>query len=448
MVKTARMLVLTWACLCLALGGCRRAASNTTTNDSQTKSHPPRQLKPQDFASAEGRVISVNTPVGPSPVPGGAVPPGVAGNADEEALFEDKPAPGGAAATAPSEEVAAAEHLAAQAPRPRIEATATTSAAISGGAYTMDAMVGQVNGQAIYANLVFEPLADQLTALGRSLEGPVFMRRASELIAARLDQMVTDALILSEAQRDLTDAERSGLRAMIQRKREDLLRQWGQGSLALAEARLREETDKTLDETLEAFRQQQIVRRYLMQKLLPLINVTRRDVEQYYREHSEIYQPSRTRTVRLIRLDRAADADTVAAALASGKPFKEVASGRPNAYRPEEGGLWPDPIIGDEGLGGALGEALRDMTAGQHKGPIDFNKATWWLYVETEDRAQARSLREVQLDIEKELRQNRFRYLSQRYRQRLYDQGSFNEMEKMVTALLDVAVSRYDTPVQ
>src|SRR5690606_8245681 len=148
--------------------------------------------------------------------------------------------------------------------------------------------------------------------------------------------------ILSEAERDLTEAERSGLRVMISRKREDLMRQWGQGSLALTEARLRDQTGKTLDQTLEAVRQQQLVRRYLIQKLLPLINVTRRDVEQYYRENSDTYQPPRKRTVRLIRVGRPADAEAIAAALNAGQAFKDVASSPPNAYRPEEGGLWPD----------------------------------------------------------------------------------------------------------
>jgi type IV pilus assembly protein PilB len=32
--------------------------------------------------------------------------------------------------------------------------------------YTMDAMVGQVNGNAIYASAVFEPFSEQLAALG------------------------------------------------------------------------------------------------------------------------------------------------------------------------------------------------------------------------------------------------------------------------------------------
>src|SRR5690606_2256398 len=120
--------------------------------------------------------------------------------------------------------------------------------------------------------------------------------------------------------------ERYGLRMMTQRKREELLRYWGQGSLALTEDRLRQETGKSLDETLEAYRQQQLVRRYLMQKLLPLINVTRRDVEQHYRENLAVYQPPIKRTVRLIRVDDAAEATTVAQALAAGTPFAEVAT--------------------------------------------------------------------------------------------------------------------------
>jgi hypothetical protein len=429
----------------LLLVGCRGGASGSTASAEGGRSTTPRQLKPADFVASEPRMPSAVSPSPASSPPRVLAAPDLGDSSDDDALFAD--ASDDEAAPAPtSEELAAAERLAAQSPRPRIEAATSPPTTAPHGAYTMDAMVGQVNGRAIYANAVFDPLAEQLTALGRTLDGQTFVRRAGELIAGRLDQMITDALILSEAERDLSEGERYGLRAMVQRRREELLRQWGDGSLALAEERLRAETGKSLNETLEAYRQQQLVRRYMMQKIMPLINVTRRDVEQHYREHIGEYQPPVKRTVRLIRVERPADADAVRSELEAGTPFAQVAAKRINQYRPDEGGLWPEPIVGDEGLGGALGEALRDMTAGQHKGPIAFNNNTWWLFVESEDRGNLRPLREVQLDIEKELRQARFRQLSQRYRQRLYDEGSYNEMEKMIASLLDVAVSRYDVP--
>ncbi len=428
------MLALALGVIGLALGGCNQAATDTTSGEGRALR--PRQLRPDDFATAEAP---------PRPADEAQAAPATqayTADLEDEALFE---AAGEQDQSATAEEVAAAERLAAQAARPRIEAVAGTSGKTNG-TYIMDAMVGQVNGRAIYANAVFEPLGDQLAALGRSLDGPAFQRRAGDLIAGRLEQMITDALILSEAQRDLSEGERFGLRMMVQKRREELLRLWGQGSLALAEQRLKEETGKSLDQTLEEHRQQQLVRRYMFQKIMPLINVTRRDVEQHYRENIDEYQPPVKRTVRLIRVDRAADVETVSKELGSGKPFVQVASQRFNQYRPDEGGRWPEPIVGDQGLGGALGETLVNMAVGQHQGPIEFNRAHWWLFVESEDRGQARSLREVQLDIEKELRQARFRYLSQRYRKRLYDEGSYNELEKLTLALLEVAVSRYDVP--
>ena len=360
---------------------------------------------------------------------------------DEDALFADA---GDAVPTvdAPPDEVAEVEKLAARAPRPRIEAAAPPT----GTAYTIDAMVGQVNGRAIYARSVFEPLADQLTALGRTLDTPTFRRRASELIAGRLDQLITDALIISEATRDLSEGERYGLRIMLQRHREDLLREWGNGSLAVAEDRLRAETGKGVDETLDAYRQQQLVRRYLMQQLLPRINVTRRDVERYYEENLSVYQPPTKRTIRMIKVDRTSAAAQVTKALEEGRAFKDVAGAVPNQYRPEDGGLWPEPIIGDGGMEGALGDAIKDLPVGEHRGPIRVGDASWWVYIDSEDKGQSRPLRDVQLDIERELRQNRFRYLSQRYRKRLYDEGSYDEVAKMTRVLLDVAESRYTAP--
>lgn len=442
-----------WIALFIAwhLGGCRGSGGTAGTEPAPSS----RRLTPRDFAAAppapdarpddnaEDNADAVAlSPLDAEPDDEAATRSSAPAS-DEDALFDDAaPTPTAEQADIDEAEASAVDAMASRAPRARVEAN---PAPIGSGtdAYTMDAMVGQVNGRAIYANAVLEPLADQLAALGRTLDPATFRRRAGELIAARLDQIITDALILGEAERDLNEAERFGLRVMMQRRREELLRQYGRGSRAMAEEAILRETGQTLDQNLEVYRQQQLVRRYLMQKLLPLINISRRDVERHYKDHLDTYQPKARRTIRMIRAARSDDAEAIAGMLAEGKPFAQIASSRLNGFNPAAGGLYSEPVVGDGGFGGELGQAIATLDEGQHAGPFTHNNATWFVHVDKLERGEGRPLREVQLDIERELRINRFRFLSQRYRQRLYAEGSYNEVDQMVRALTEVAVSRY-----
>ena len=213
--------------------------------------------------------------------------------------------------------------------------------------YHVDAMVGQVNGRAIYTREVLEPIHEQLATLGRELPPETFRARAATLIASRLSAMVTDALIYGEAQRDLSDIERHGLTSAVQRQREQLLREYGQGSPAVAEANLLEQTGLTLDETLEQWRQTAVIQRYINQKIRPKVNVTRKDVKRYYDEHQDQFNPPATRTVRVIQVTNQQDAGAISQMLEAGTPFELAAADPINTFRRDSGGLMGD-MAGDQ----------------------------------------------------------------------------------------------------
>jgi hypothetical protein len=316
-----------------------------------------------------------------------------------------------------------------------------------GKAFAVDAMVGQVNGQAIYAREVLEPIDAQLTALSRALPPSEFRRRATELVAGRINQIVTDALILGEAERDLSEGEQMGLQQYMKSKREEFLRYYGRGSVAVAEQTLQEQEGKSLDQKLDEVRQQTLIQRYMRAKMLPLINITRKDVERYYRENPAEFNPPARRQLRLIKAADAGAAQRIAAALQDGQPFAKIATDRGNMFRRDDGGLMPDLIVGDEALSGELRTAMLKLDAGQWTGPVQHEKATWFVYVEKFERPASRTLLETQLEIEQALREQRFRVLSQQYRQRLYEEGSYNELEAMVEAVLAVVASRYAAPM-
>lgn len=323
---------------------------------------------------------------------------------------------------------------------------ATGGVAPAGDPLPLAGMVGQVNGQAIYANKVLEPISEQLATLGRELPPSQFRQRATELIRATLDQIVTDALILGEAERDLSDRERGILEWQVRQQREELLRKYGQGSLSLAEARLREESGAGLDQTLADFRTKQTIERHLYNTVIPRINVTRRDIERYYNDHPEEFNPQPKRTLRLIRVADETAAAEVIRRLDAGESFTQVASSDLNRNRPESGGLMETG--GGEAVfdNPALNDALLKLQKGQHAGPVAVGQSHVFVYLEDIVTSEHRPLRDVQLDIERKLREDQYRLLSAQERQRLLQEGNYNPLDQMVDQLVRIATARYSTP--
>jgi len=374
-----------------------------------------RQLKPSDFA--------VDAP----PVKTGDASP-------QRGAAKITPAAPAAEATPAAADVDPTKPVITVTPLPEGAADAT---------YTMDAMVGQVNGNAIYASTVFDPLSEQLAALGRSQPRSVFRTRAAELITKRLDEIVADALILGEAERDLSEQEQAGLQNMMRDHQEELLRQYGTGSRSLADENAVRKTGRTISQLLEEFRQRVIVQRYMREKLLPKINVTRKDIERYYNDNLDTFNPLPGRKLRVMKATEA-NAAKIEEALAAGKPFAEIAAGSLNNYRPSTGGMWPDTVIsekvfGDEGVN----SAMLKLKVGEYTRKIKVGEQYWFVYLESREEGKARPLREAQVEIEELLRRQRFNELSKKYREKLFAKGSYNPLQQMTEGLVSVAMSRY-----
>lgn len=309
--------------------------------------------------------------------------------------------------------------------------------------FVLDGMVGQVNGRAIYASTFFEPIQDQLTALGRTHDAREFRIHAQQLIVGRLRQIVTDALIYGEAERDLNDAERAGLRQMLVQQREQWVREYGQGSVAVAEQRMLARHGMTLEDKLEDFRQEVVVRRYMQKRILPRINVTRHDIQRRYHERADVYNTPATRTVRVMMFARQSGAQQAYEQLNQGSSFADVARRSTNLYKPDEGGLW-GPIAADSGFRfEQLNEALNQLDVGEYSVVIPVEERFWIIKVESVAGGETRLLKDVQREIEEELRREQFQRYSEQHRNQLYRTGSYNPLEQMSETLLEIAISRY-----
>jgi len=323
-------------------------------------------------------------------------------------------------------------------------ALGTTTPIASARLYSIDGMVGQVNGRAIYTNAVLdEPMRETLARWGRELPRDTFRQRAAERISVRLNGMVTDALVYGEAKRDLSDGERQGLVAAESNYREQLLREHGQGSPALAEANLIEQTGLNLDQTIEQWRQAAVVSRYMRQKLTPKVNVTRRDIKRYYQENYDKFNAPLQRTIRVIQTLSPEDAEYVRSVLDEGADFAEIAEDTRNQFRADRGGLMGvmagDQLFADS----SVNEATLALNAGECVGPIEVDGKSWFVCVEDIQQPKGVSLMDAQTQIQSILYDQQLREHSERYRQHLFEVGSYNSIEQMTLTLLEIATDRY-----
>ncbi|MEM0915238.1 MAG: peptidyl-prolyl cis-trans isomerase [Planctomycetota bacterium] len=313
----------------------------------------------------------------------------------------------------------------------------------------VDGMVGQVNGQAIYADDIFEPIHAQLRGLGRRLSRAQFRQQATQLIAGRLQQLVTDSLIYGEAERDLSENERFGLRQAIESHREELIRRFGRGSVTRANDTHIDEEGVTLDEKVEEFRQSLVVQRYLRQELLPRVNVTRRDIRKYYEDNIDTYQPPQTYTVYFLRDREELAVSAMLDRVRGGEEtFDQVATTQDevNGFRPDQFGLFAQGLQIDDISEGVLRDTALELGDGEVSEPFPFNDLWWIMKLDYDEVGEAQTLADAQVDIETRLRAQQFGAESQKFRRELVRTGSYNPIEQMANDLVEIAVTRYSQP--
>ncbi|MEM6506151.1 MAG: hypothetical protein AAF711_11960, partial [Planctomycetota bacterium] len=189
-------------------------------------------------------------------------------------------------------------------------------------ALPVDAMVGHINGEAVYADQIFDiNLVAQLESFGRRFDREEFRQNAVRIIRDRLNGIIINKLILGEAELNLKETQRRGIEARIQAEREELLRFYGQGSVAKAKAEFLKERGKQLDQHLVDFREELVIGSYVRSKVMPKIVVNQRDVERYYADNIEKYQQPDQRVVRLIIAVDNEAGDRIYSALGKGQPF-------------------------------------------------------------------------------------------------------------------------------
>jgi len=297
----------------------------------------------------------------------------------------------------------------------------------------IDAMVGQVNGTAIYASTVLGDDAEELARLGAELPVDAFREEARKLIDNRLRALVLESLIRGEAQRSLNEGQRLGLERLMADRREELIRRYGMGSLKLAQQNILEATGKTLSQNLREAREKLIVEHHLRQTIGPKIYVSRRDVERVYEARRSEYQPPAVRSIELIVANTEAEAESVRQKIDSGVSFIEAGTVERM-----------DGVKGDEPfMFSQINAVIADAELNRVYGPLPA-RDRWWVFRVVEiDQPAGVPLVEAQTEITQQLRAEQYATLSDQYQRDLLARGSYNPISEMTALLVDIAAARY-----
>lgn len=316
-------------------------------------------------------------------------------------------------------------------------------------ALTVNAMVGFINSEAVYADQVFDVnLVAQLQSFGRRFDGEQFRNAASQAIQEKLRGIIINKLILGEAELNLEDRQRQYIDSLVNRERDELIRFYGQGSVSKARAEFRRDRGLELDEHLTKLREDYAVQAYLQQKVIPKISISQINVQNYYEDNKAKYHQPDLRSFRVIRVKDPKVAQAVTDRLKRGESFKAVASDPAvNLYNPDGSGLFNsgDPVPGDRVYGiEPVNEALLKLKEGQHTGPIPAGDHHYFTQLVTFKPGKEVSLSDAQLEIEQVLRNLEYERLVLRMRMGMLESGSYTDPEKMGAKLLEIAAARYD----
>jgi hypothetical protein len=314
-----------------------------------------------------------------------------------------------------------------------------------GRTFTDNAMIGQINGQPVYASRLLKNIEPELIQLAQTVPATEFRAKADRIVKHQLFKTLYESLMLGDAQRDLAPQQIVMLDLAVQQHREELIRKHGEGSIAMTNHKLDLATGMDLDQTLAEFRRRTLISASLQHKIASKIKITQKQIKRYYEMHRDEYNPPTDRTVYWIITHDALSAERIEKKLADGEDFLDVAGDADlNEWRPDRNGLFGKDITGDEPFAFApLNHAIAGLSPGQHSARVAIGSKFYWIYVPEMRDATSRPLNEVAGEIEDKLRDQRFKVLSTQYQDRLFQEGNYGAIDEMAQAMLEVAVSRY-----
>jgi hypothetical protein len=313
----------------------------------------------------------------------------------------------------------------------------------------VDSLVGHVNGRPLFADDFLEPIEDRLLRAAEETHGVEREMEFRKIINDWLQDVVTNELLLAEAEANLSSEEQMGLFAWLRMMYDEEIRRGG-GTRSGAEQR-RQREGENLDQYLGEQKDIVLIHQLQQQKIHPRVIVSWRDIEREYQRRYAEFNPQAQVTLARIRLNpvtQSALVDSVNARLAAGEAFTEIAEDLGYA----DGGVWETFDLGPGGIAdievsNVMKQALEGLEQGDTSEPFKLGSAVLWLHVVEVQRPGARSIYEpsVQLGLRNTIRARRANREWFRYVNSLLERGVFDELEGMSDRLYRIAMDRYGT---
>ncbi len=352
---------------------------------------------------------------------------------------------------------------------------------------TVEALVGQVNGRPVYANTVLGPVADQISAAAKRMSRTDFAdeirlalyseqeQMGTIIRSGRIYELVTDDLLLSEAESEMSEQESYGVLAVVGQLREDLASSQG-GSQTQLRQSIEQQAGVSVDEFLDFQRDQILTEALYRQKAWSKVNVTWRDIQREFEQISlgdpvlyEVEDVERTNAViTALRMDPPIPLGRIEEARGTvtlgmirfkkddplvektqrgfdeGLSFQEVAT----SVGVANGGVWDTFRMGLGGIedievGPAIKRSLWGVTEGEYVGPIEMGTRINWFAVLEIQMPISLYNRRVQIALYSVLREIQYQREENRYAESLWGEGTLDEVKAMAERVTNIAVQRY-----
>jgi len=312
----------------------------------------------------------------------------------------------------------------------------------------LDAKIGDISGHPIYVTSFFEPIEDRLVALGQQSDTVTWREQALEIVRSRLDGIIYDELLRAETIAALTPQQRVGLQSFLKDFRSNILSN-NLGSAELADRRIQKEQGVSLDEALRQKELDTLVGLTLYQEINRGINISWRDIKQRYERDIKRFQPPPTVVLQVIRVlePEGELVDSITSRLKSGESFPDIAGSDTNTFFTETQGKI-ETVLEDDFNKTVffqhkdLNDTIWTLNEGDWAGPIRVGNGNYWAFY-AERRQESLSLYEAQIQLLRELTQERRETERANYLNELIERARVSSRSEILLRLLYIAEQQY-----
>jgi hypothetical protein len=334
--------------------------------------------------------------------------------------------------------------------------TSLPTIGLSSGQYmTLGGVVAEVNSTPIYANKILATLDPILRQKAQRLDPGNFRREIRDDIKNTRDELIRIELFYAAAQRTLDADDKRLADVLTINWRMQQITQAG-GSVELARRKAREEFGADFDDLVQERSRIELTRIYEQKKLWPRIQVSAKDMREYYDNNvNKKYSESERVKFRLIKVDvkktsllssREPAMDKIAdkyKRAKSGEDFREMAM-----HENDEklfAGEQPLEMSPASFSIAKVRDVLAKLQPGEVSEIIEGSDAFYLVKMEEHKVGRVRPFEEqsVQEDIRATLRLEQYRRLREQDFARLMKNAAIRADEDMLVVAIDMAMQKY-----